>query len=106
MEARDDVQPLVGLLCEGALRVVEEVGVRSPARASNTPTELIELRQAEAVGALDDDRVDVRDVETRLDDGGAYEDVILARLEVDHHRRQLVFRHLSVADGNPAFGDD
>ena len=88
----DDVQPLVRLLGQRAARVVEEVGVRAPPGPADAAPQLIELRQPEAVGALDDDRVDVRDVEARLDDRRAHEHVELRGLELDHHVRELVLR--------------
>jgi hypothetical protein len=45
--------------------------------------DLVELREAEAVGALDDDRVAVGDVDARLDDRGAHEHVVAAGDEVE-----------------------
>ena len=63
VQAGDHVEPLVRLLGQRPARVVEEVGVSAPSRATNAAAQLIQLRQAEAVGALDDDRVDVGDVE-------------------------------------------
>ena len=37
---------------------------------ANTPPQLVKLAQAEAVGAVDDHRVGVRDVDAALNDGG------------------------------------
>ena len=51
---------------------------RAHARAPDSSAELIELGEPEAIGAVDEDRVGVRYVEPRLDDGRADEDVRLA----------------------------
>ena len=47
---------------------VEQVGVGALARAADAAADLVELREAELVGALDDQRVGLRDVDARLDD--------------------------------------
>ena len=47
---------------------VEEVGVRRNVAAADAAADLVELGEAERVGALDDQGVRLRDVEARLDD--------------------------------------
>src|ERR671930_532193 len=49
-----------------APRVVEEVGVGALAGAADASPQLIQLGKSEAVGVLDDQRVDVGYVEPRL----------------------------------------
>ena len=71
---------------------------------ADAPAELVQLREPEAVGALDDDRVAVRDIETALDDGGAHKQLVLARHEVGHHQLKLVGIHLAVADADAHTG--
>ena len=46
----------------------QEVGVGALVRAADAAAQLVELRQAEVVGAVDDDGVGARDVEPGLDD--------------------------------------
>ena len=58
---------------------VEQVRVRPPRRPPDAAAELVELGQPERVRPVDDDRVGVRDVQPRLDDRRADEDVGLAR---------------------------
>ena len=58
--------------------VEREVGGGAAGGAADAATDLVQLREAEAVGVLDDQRVDVRDVDARLDDRRADEDVDLA----------------------------
>ncbi len=66
----------------------------------------MQLREAEAVGVLDDQRVDVRDVDARLDDRRADEDVDLALHEVPPDRGQLLLGHLAVGDADPRLGHE
>ena len=48
----------------------QQDGIGFFTRPADAAAELIEIRQAEAVGAVDEDRVGVRDVDAGLDDGG------------------------------------
>ena len=63
----------------------QQVGVGAAIRSADAAAQLIELRQAVAIGAVDDDRVGVRDVEAVLDDRRREQHVVLVRDEVDHH---------------------
>ena len=86
------------LLGQGRRRRVEEVRVRALARPAHAPADLVELGEPELVGALDDQRVRGRDVEPRLDDRGADEDVRAAAEELEHHLLELLLVHLPVRD--------
>ena len=55
--------------------------MRDDITASDTPSDLVELREAEDIGALDDERVRLRDVEARLDDRCRDEHVRVARMK-------------------------
>jgi hypothetical protein len=70
-----------------------------PVGSADASAKLIELRQAVAIRAVDDDGVRVRDVEPVLDDGRGDEDVVLVGHEVEHRLFELLFAHLAVADG-------
>src|SRR4051794_27731100 len=74
----DRLQPLPSDIRQLAALAVEEVRVRATRRSADATTQLVELRQSERVRAVDDDGVGVRDVEARLDDRRAHEDVELA----------------------------
>ena len=100
----DRLQSLAGLVAQPLAAAVEQIGVGAPRRATNPPTKLVELGQAEGVGAIDDDRVGVRDVQPRLDDRGAHQDVGGAVGEGDHHLLERAFGHLAVADHEPDVG--
>ena len=74
----DRLQPLLRDLAQRPVLLVQQVGVGARGAAADAAAQLVELRQAEPVGVVDDDRVRVRDVEPRFDDRRADEDVGLA----------------------------
>src|SRR4051794_34090244 len=63
--------------------------------------ELIKVRQAEAIGAIDDDGVGIRNIEAALDDRGADQDVYLSGNKPAHDGFQFVRVHLAVAEFHP-----
>ena len=71
---------------EDLARAVGHIGIRPSCAAADAPSDLVELGEAEAVGVLDDEGVDVRHVDAGLDDGGADEDLRLARDHALHDR--------------------
>ena len=99
-------EPLVGGLGERLLRRVEEVGVGPLAGSADAAAQLVELGEPEGVGALDDHRVGVGDVEAGLDDRGAHEHVEALLPEVDHHLLELVLAHLPVGGRDPRLGHE
>ena len=102
----DRLESLSSLVGEPLAAPIEEIRI-CPARRSADPTaELVELREAERIGAVDDDRVRVRDVEPGFDDRRADEDVRLPCREGDHHLLERTFRHLAVADDDPGIGQE
>src|SRR5579863_2818791 len=98
-------QALVRGLGQGRLGRVQEVGV-GPLRAAADPAaDLMQLGQAVHVGAVDDERVGVRDVQARFDDRGRDQHVVLPLPEVDHDLFQLVLVHLPVRHRDPRLRD-
>ncbi len=94
-------QPLVGGLGERLLLRVEEVGVGPLARTADPAAQLVQLREPEGVGPLDDHRVGVGDVEAGLDDRRADQHVEAPLPEVQHHLLELVLPHLAVRHARP-----
>ena len=97
-------QPLVGGLGEGLVGRVEEVGVGALATSAHPTPQLVELGQPEGIGALDDHRVGVGDIESRLHNRRTNQDVEPLLPEVEHHLLELVLPHLSVRRGHPGLG--
>jgi hypothetical protein len=76
MRARASSVMALGGARRGSNRRARGSGPRGP--------ELVELRQPEHVGAVDEHRVGARDVEAALDDGRGAEHVVAALDEVEH----------------------
>lgn len=98
------VEAFVGLVDEGGVAVKEEVGVGLAFEASDASADLVELGEAEAVGAFDDEGVAVGDVDAGFDDGGADEDVEFACDETGHDFFEGEGGHLPVADCDAELG--
>ena len=73
---------------------------------ADAAAELVKVAKAEAIGAIDDDGVGVRDIEAALDDRGGEEDVGLAVHEFGHDFFEFVGVHLAVSDEDARFGDE
>ena len=78
--------------------------MREQVAAADPAADLVELAQAELVGALDDQRVRLRDVEARLDDRRRDEHVGVAGEERQHLVLELALRHLPVRDEEAQIG--
>ncbi len=68
-------------------------------RAPDATAQLVQLREPEPIGAVDDDRVRRRDVETTLDDRRAQQQIAALMIEVSHHLLQCALGHLPMCDG-------
>ena len=71
------------------LRRLEQEAVRLVAAAPHAAAQLVQLREAEAVGVLDHHRRRVRDVDADLDHRRRHEHVHLGGREGAHRRRAL-----------------
>src|SRR5207244_6980784 len=80
---------------------IEEVRMREHVRAAHPAADLVELSQAERVGSLDDERVRLRDVESRLDDRRRDEHVGVPAQEAQHLVLELALAHLPVRYEDP-----
>ena len=85
---------------------VEQVRVRALAPAADAAAQLVQLREPEQVGAVDDERVDRRHVEAALDDRGAHEHVVLVLPEVEHDPLEPALVHLPVRDRDARLGHE
>jgi len=73
-------------------------------RAANATAQLVQLRQAEPVGPVDDDGVGVGVVDAGFDDRGAQQDIDALLREVAHHTFEIALLHLAVTDDDARFG--
>ena len=79
---------------------------RARRRTAHAAAQLVELRQAELVGAVDDDGVDVGNVQPALDDRRADQYVELALGKGQHDCSELPLRHLAVTHGDARLGHE
>ncbi len=84
----------------------QQIAARPAVRAADPAAQLIQLRQAEGVGAVHEHRVGVRNVEPRLHDHRRDEDVDLAVDELPHHLLELSLAHLPVSDADASARHD
>src|SRR5450432_621887 len=82
-----------------------QVGVGAAIGAANAASKLVQLREAEAVGSIDEDGVAERNIEAVFDDRRCDENVRLVMHEFQHHFFQLALRHLPVANENTRLGN-
>ena len=100
----DRLQALQRILAERLFRRREQIGVGLVMRASDAPAQLVQLREAELVRAIDDHGVGVRIVDAGLDDRGAEKEVHALRGEVAHHALELALGHLAVREREARLG--
>ncbi len=98
VEGLHDLEPLGRRLVQRLARRHGEIGIGPRLAAADAAPELVELGQAEHVGAMDHHGVGVADVEAAFDDVGRQQHVELAVDEVLHGvldggRRELAVRH-------------
>ena len=102
----DGVDAFAGIALGDHFPGEEEDGVGFFPGSADAAAELVEIGEAEAVGAVDEDGVGVGDVDAGLDDGGGEEDVGLVVDEGVHDVLEVVLFHLAVADEDAGFGDE
>ena len=81
-----------------------QIAVGVAVGATYPATDLVELREPEAVRPVDDQRVGVGDVQAVLDDGGTHQHVHFAVHEIAHHLVELHAPHLAVGYGHRCIG--
>ncbi len=74
-------------------------------RTTDASAQLMQLREAEAVGAIDDDRVRARHVDARFDDRRADQHVEALAVEIEHHLFEFALGHLPVRDADARIGN-
>ena len=100
-------EPLARVVREAALVAAhQQMAVRAMRRAADAAAQLVELREPEGLGAIDQHRVGARDVETALDDRRAQQQIRLAVQEAQHAILEIALVHLSVRHQHADLGHD
>ena len=74
--------------------------------AADAAAQLMQLREPKAVRTVDYDRVGSRDIEPRLDDRRAQEEIAALLVELAHDALELALGHLTVRDREPRLGHE
>ena len=102
----DGVEALAGVATGDGIAREEKEGVGLPVGTSHAASELIEVGEAEAIGAVDENGVGVGDVDAAFDDGSGEQDVGFSFDELVHHDFKFVFFHLAMADDDAGLGNE
>ena len=79
----------------------QEISIGLVFGATDAATELVKIGEPEPVGAINDNRIRIRNIEAALDDGCADENVDLAGDEACHYGFEFIRVHLSVTKFDP-----
>ena len=99
----DGVQPLPGVIFQGSVLGNQQVAVGLVMTAAHPTSQLMQLRQSEAIGSLHDERIGTRYIQATLDDRGRDENIGFLVDELQHPVFQFVLIHLSVCDNSDRF---
>jgi hypothetical protein len=102
----DGADAFAGVGKEGGVAREEEIGVGLVFVAADAAAELVEVAEAEAIGAIDDDGIGVGDIDAAFDDGGGEENIGVAIDEAGHDFFEVIVVHLAVADDEPSVRDE
>ena len=72
-------------------------------RTADPATQLVQLGQTKIIGAVDDNGIRGRHVDTGFNNGRTQQQVKALMIKIRHHPFQLTFRHLSVRDAHYGF---
>jgi len=78
-----------------------QIGIGLMVRATDPAAQLMQLGQAELVGAINDNGVGRRNINTGFNNGGTNQHVETAVIKIRHHRFQVALAHLAVGNADP-----
>ena len=83
----------------------QQVGIGAVVAPPHPAPQLVQLRQPEAVGPVNDDGIHIGHIQAGLNDGGADQHIRLPVGESHHHILQLRFGHLPVSHQKAGLGN-
>ena len=98
LERFDRLEALHGIRTHRLAMRHDQVGICTMVRSANPSAQLVQLCESELVGTIDDDRIGVRNVDSRFDDRGTYEDIAASMVEIEHDVFEILLAHLSVSE--------
>ena len=100
----DRIEPLRRLFGQAFQIRHHQIGISLMVRAADAAAQLVQLRQAEFVGARHHDGVGARHIDAGFDDGRAQQQIVFAADEFAHHPLQFALGHLPMGDDDARFG--
>jgi len=100
----DGADPLAHIGQQAGVARQQQVSVSLVLVTPHPPAQLVQIAQAKAVRAVNDNGVRVRNIESTLDDGCRKQHIRFAVDELRHHFLEFVRFHLAVADDNAGIG--
>ena len=94
-------QALAGDLGQLGVGRDQQVGIGAAVRPAHASAQLIQLREAVALGILDDHGVGERNIQAIFDNCGTNQDIELVAHELEHGLLQFGLAHLAVAHADP-----
>ena len=95
----DGLQPLFGDVGEDFALPEGQIGKGVSAGTAHTAADLMQLGKAQLVGILDDQGVDIGNINTRLNDGGADQNLDFPVCHALHDVGKLLLIHFAVGSG-------
>ena len=105
IERAEHLQALFGAFGDRLVGGGGQIGIGAGLGAADAAADLVELGEAEAIGAVDDQRVGAGDVEPGFDDGGGEQHVIALVVEGAHAFFDFAGGHLAVRGDGFDLGD-
>ena len=83
-----------------------QIGVAALLAATDAASELVQLTEAEHIGAMDQQRIDRRHVQAAFDDIGGQQNIVFAIAELGHHAFEFGRRQTAVRGDDAGFRHD
>ena len=96
----DGPQTFSGFISEGRHGWREQVAKRFFIGAPNPPPQLMQVAQSVMMGIVDDDGINIRNIQSRFNNGGGDQHIIFTFNKLKHHLLQFVTFHLAMGHGN------
>ena len=102
---QDGVDALPGGVRDFPVGGNQQVGIGAVVAPAHPAPQLVQLRQPEAVGPVNDDGIHIGHIQAGFNDGGADQHIRFPVGESHHHILQLRFGHLPVSHQKAGFGN-
>ena len=90
---------------ERGFRRNQQIGISALAGTTHAASQLVKLGEAQAVGAIDQDRVGAGNVQAIFDDGCSHQHIGFVADEFEHHAFQFFLAHLTVTHDHARLGN-